>query len=119
MTNDLVKEVALKLSTYVPPRGTQKEHNQLAMDLIAIMDGSHGWTLVPNEPTEMMRTKGHAEGVRADGIWQDISQAMAFPLNATIFAMALRFLEKYLPDAYRAMLAARPDPLGEDDEQAD
>ena len=37
MTNDLVKEVVLKLSIYVPPRGTQKEHDALAMDLIAIV----------------------------------------------------------------------------------
>lgn len=47
------------------------------------------------EPSNIMLNHGHADGVRADMIWESID-----------YAMALRLQQKYLPAALRAALRA-------------
>ena len=57
-----------------------------------------GRAIVPKEPTEAMLTRGHADGVRASGLWERINPEMALELRM-----------EYLPAAYRAMIAAGGD----------
>jgi hypothetical protein len=92
--NKLVENIADELSIW----------KEGVTPIIKQLDGRHGWKLVPVEPTEKMRNYGHADGVRADNLWVDLNHALA-----------LRLQQNYLIAAYRAMLTAAPDPLGEDD----
>lgn len=46
------------------------------------------------DATPMMLTHGHADGVRKDGLWMEITPELARKIQAG-----------YLPTAYRAMLA--------------
>ena len=72
--------------------------------LIGTLDGRHGWKLVPVEPDEKMANAWAELAMQRIKAASDGGYGLeGGPVNAAM-------------DNYRALLAASPDPLGEDDE---